>query len=265
MSDIPVRHGLGYSAIAGRWGWFVAFGVLSIVAGFFALGDVVAFTLISTIFIGAALLVTGIFQLVHAFMTKTWSQFGFNVVFGLLYIAGGLLIMQEPVEGSVTITLFLLLALVIGGVLRITVPNWMTSAETARSTQPTAVGPPVEEVPGCVVPVAAGPPVVDREPVLEVMGAGAVDLPGEVIDPVGGVADPLHAPTPTRRRTPKPAKVLARPRAGRVSVMVIDATRRTGSAPTTPSSHGESCPRPDRRRRDNVSKAPESGANGHSM
>ena len=121
MSDIPVRHGLGYSAIAGRWGWFVAFGVLSIVAGFFALGDVVAFTLISTIFIGAALLVTGIFQLVHTFMTKTWSQFGFNVVFGLLYIAGGLLIMQEPVEGSVTITLFLLLALVIGGVLRIVV------------------------------------------------------------------------------------------------------------------------------------------------
>lgn len=123
MSDTAdaARAGLGYSRISGRWGWFVALGVLSIVAGFVAFTDVIAFTLISVIFIGAALLVSGGFQIVHAFATKSWSQFGINVALGLLYVVGGLLIMQEPVEGSMIITLFLLIALVIGGVLRIVI------------------------------------------------------------------------------------------------------------------------------------------------
>lgn len=115
------RHGLGYSRITGKWGWFVALGVVSILAGFIALGDVVAFTLISVIFIGAALLVSGVFQIIHAFATKTWSQFGLNIALGLLYIIGGLLIMQEPVEGSFIITLMLLVTLVIGGIMRVVI------------------------------------------------------------------------------------------------------------------------------------------------
>ena len=116
----PVHHGLGASAhIAAKWGWFVALGILCIVAGVFALGDVVAFTLVSTIFIGAMLLVSGIFQVIHAFATKTWSQFGLNVALGVLYAIGGLLIMDEPVQGSFIITLFLLAALVVGGIFRI--------------------------------------------------------------------------------------------------------------------------------------------------
>ena len=84
--------------------------------GFFALTDVVAFTLVSVIFIGAMLLVSGVFQIIHAFATKTWGQFGLSVAMGLLYIAGGLLIMQEPVQGSFVITLLLLVALVVSGI-----------------------------------------------------------------------------------------------------------------------------------------------------
>ena len=37
----------------------------------FALGNVAAVTLISTVFIGAMLLVGGVFQAIHAFMVKT--------------------------------------------------------------------------------------------------------------------------------------------------------------------------------------------------
>ncbi|MBS0560053.1 MAG: HdeD family acid-resistance protein [Proteobacteria bacterium] len=113
------HHGLGNSArITGKWGWFVALGIVCILAGFFALGDVVAFTLVSVIFIGAMLLVSGVFHLVHAFMVKTWGQVGLNAALGVLYVLGGFLIMNEPVQGSLVITLFLLAALVVGGVIR---------------------------------------------------------------------------------------------------------------------------------------------------
>jgi uncharacterized membrane protein HdeD (DUF308 family) len=116
-SGLP--RGLGYTHIASKWGWFVALGVVLLLAGIFALGDVVAFTLVSVIFIGAMLLVGGIFQIVHAFMTKEWSAFLLDLFVGVLYVLGGFLIMQEPVQGSVVITLLLLAAILVGGIMRI--------------------------------------------------------------------------------------------------------------------------------------------------
>ena len=113
--------GLGYTQVASKWGWFVALGLVLIAAGVFALGDVVAVTLVSVIFIGAMLLVGGIFQIIHAFMTKQWSGFLLNLLVGLLYVIGGFLVMQEPVHGSIIITLLLLAAILVGGITRIVI------------------------------------------------------------------------------------------------------------------------------------------------
>jgi uncharacterized membrane protein HdeD (DUF308 family) len=107
--------------MASRWGWFVALGVVLVLAGIFALGDVVAFTLVSVIFIGAMMLVGGIFQIVQAFMTKGWSAFLLNLFIGVLYVIGGFIIMQEPVQGSIILTLFLLAAILVGGIARIVI------------------------------------------------------------------------------------------------------------------------------------------------
>jgi uncharacterized membrane protein HdeD (DUF308 family) len=124
MSGTPVAKsggGLSYSHVRSKWGWFVALGVALMLLGVFALGDVVGVTLISALFIGAMFLVGGVFQVIHAFMVKTWSGFLMNALGGVLYAIGGVLIMDEPVAGAVVITLFLVLALVIGGILRIVV------------------------------------------------------------------------------------------------------------------------------------------------
>jgi uncharacterized membrane protein HdeD (DUF308 family) len=115
-----MASGLLHPGVASKWGWFVALGLVLIVAGAFALGDTVALTLLSVVFIGAMLLVGGIFQIVHAFMTKTWTAFLLNLVCGAAYVAGGLVIMAEPVEGSIFLTLLLAAALVVGAALRIT-------------------------------------------------------------------------------------------------------------------------------------------------
>lgn len=124
MSDTtsPAPHkGLGYVHVTAKWGWFVALGVVLILAGVFALIETVAVTIASVIFFGAMMAVGGIFQIIHAAMTKHWGSFFLDLLMGLLYTIGGFLIMQEPVQGSLILTLLLIAALVIGGIMRIVV------------------------------------------------------------------------------------------------------------------------------------------------
>jgi uncharacterized membrane protein HdeD (DUF308 family) len=129
MSDLAVT-GSGHRPRT-RWGWFVALGILQLVLGAIAWFDVIAFTIAGVIFIGALLVVAGAFQIVHAFMDRTWGTFALHLLVGVLYVIGGLLLMDEPVQGSVIITLFVAAALIIGGILRIAIglrhrsmPGW---------------------------------------------------------------------------------------------------------------------------------------------
>jgi uncharacterized membrane protein HdeD (DUF308 family) len=114
------------------WGWFVALGIAQIVLGIIAWFDVIAFTIFGVVFIGAMLLVAGVFQIIHAFMDREWRAFVLDLLVGALYVVGGFLLMAEPVQGSLVITLLVAAALVIGGILRIVIaiqhrhmPGWV--------------------------------------------------------------------------------------------------------------------------------------------
>ena len=109
----------GAANIAKKWGWFVALGIAMIALGAAAWLDVVTVTIAGTIFIGASLLVGGALQIIHAFMTKEWRGFILSLFCGILYLGGGLLIMNEPVQGALFLTLLVVAALVVGGVIRI--------------------------------------------------------------------------------------------------------------------------------------------------
>ena len=105
--------------IAKKWGWFVALGIAMIALGVIAWLDVVAVTIAGTIFVGAMLFLGGAFQIIHAFMTKEWRGFIMSLFCGVLYVAGGVLIMNEPEQGALFLTLLVVAALVVGGVVRI--------------------------------------------------------------------------------------------------------------------------------------------------
>jgi uncharacterized membrane protein HdeD (DUF308 family) len=131
VSQAP--RGLGYLHVARNWGWFAALGLGMIAAGLFALDRTVLVTLISVTFIGGAMIAGGVFQLLHAFATKGWGAFALNVAAGLLYIAGGLLAWNEPLQGSLVITILLTVMLVLNGTTRIAMglshremPSWWT-------------------------------------------------------------------------------------------------------------------------------------------
>ena len=109
----------GAANITKKWGWFVALGIAMIALGVIAWLDVVTVTVAGTVFVGASLLVGGVFQIVHAFMTKEWRGFMMSLFCGILYLAGGVLIMSEPMQGALFLTLLVMAALVVGGVVRI--------------------------------------------------------------------------------------------------------------------------------------------------
>jgi uncharacterized membrane protein HdeD (DUF308 family) len=129
MSDLT----LGRSGPRPRtgWGWFVALGIAQLVLGIIAWFDVIAFTIAGVIFIGALLVVAGAFLIVTSFMDREWGSFFLHLLVGILYVIGGFLLMDEPLEGSVVITIFVAVALILGGILRIIIgvqhrhmPGW---------------------------------------------------------------------------------------------------------------------------------------------
>ncbi|MGH7212261.1 MAG: HdeD family acid-resistance protein [Acetobacteraceae bacterium] len=107
------------SSISRKWAWFIALGAVLIALGIIAWLDVVVVTAATVLVIGVALLVGGVFQIIHAFLTREWRGFIFGLLLGVLYVISGLLIMNEPLQGAIVLTLLLAAAVIVGGIVRI--------------------------------------------------------------------------------------------------------------------------------------------------
>lgn len=97
----------------------ILLGIVLIVAGLFVLGDIAVATLISAIFIGIMAMVAGGFEIAHAFWTKGWGGFIWQLLLGALYVAFGIVLISQPVAGALIITYVLGLLLLLSGIIRI--------------------------------------------------------------------------------------------------------------------------------------------------
>src|SRR5262245_41623503 len=104
----------------------ILLGIVLIIAGVFVLGDVVLATIISTIFIGFCAIGGGAFEIIHAFWTKGWGGFVWQILLGLLYIAAGIILVRQPVTGALVLTWVFGIVLLASGLVRIYlgVRNW---------------------------------------------------------------------------------------------------------------------------------------------
>ena len=101
--------------------------VLSIIAWF----DVIALPSPASYSSGALLLVAGVFQIIHAFMDREWGAFILHLLVGLLWrVIGGFLLMDEPPEGSLVITILI----------GVRLGHWRHSAHHRHSTVICQVG-----------------------------------------------------------------------------------------------------------------------------
>jgi uncharacterized membrane protein HdeD (DUF308 family) len=111
-------------------GWLMLLGIALIVLGTLALIAPVIATLAAVLFYGWLLLFAGIAQVVASFATWRWGGFFLHLFMGLIDVAIGVVFLRRPDIGIDVMTLFLIVAFLVGGVFRLIIafslrfPNW---------------------------------------------------------------------------------------------------------------------------------------------
>src|ERR1700686_4544698 len=115
MAQASAKFIIGGKDQAHHWWWFALLGIVLIAGGTFMLGHLTAATIVSPIFIGAAALVLGAFQIVKAFNSRGWGGARRSGALGVLYVFAGTVLWGNPIVGAVSLTLVLAVMLVASG------------------------------------------------------------------------------------------------------------------------------------------------------
>lgn len=112
-------HLIGAEEVRQTWGWFLVLGVVLVLLGMMALGWSVLTTLVSVAIFGWFLLFGGVLSVVNAFLRRRWGGFFLELFAGILYAVFGLMVVGNPAESAVALTLLIAVFLIIGGLFRI--------------------------------------------------------------------------------------------------------------------------------------------------
>ena len=112
------------------WGWYLALGIVLIVLGTIAIGSTFVMTIASVFFFGWLLIIGGIMEVIHAFWHKRWAGFFLDLLTGILYVVAGWMMVTNPAESALLLTLIIAMFLVFEGVFRVVAalaaryPHW---------------------------------------------------------------------------------------------------------------------------------------------
>lgn len=102
-----------------NWAWFLMVGALLVVLGVVAISYSVVATLASVILFGWLLIVAGAFQAAHGFWRRQWGGFFIDLFAGLLSLVVGIMVVGNPAESAVSLTLLVAMFLLVGGIFRV--------------------------------------------------------------------------------------------------------------------------------------------------
>ena len=100
-----------------NWGWLLALGILMIILG--AIAAPVAATIAVQFMLGWLLVITGIAEGIHAFMVRGWRGFLLEILSAVLYLGVVILLLVNPLEGALALTIVLAAFLVVEGIFKI--------------------------------------------------------------------------------------------------------------------------------------------------
>jgi uncharacterized membrane protein HdeD (DUF308 family) len=108
-------------ALREHWKWFLALGIAMAVLGTIAIGSACLATVTVTVtwLFGFLMLGSGIATIVSAFSVDRWSGTLIHLLMGVLYTIVGFMIIDQPVDSAIQITLIIAVFLIVGGVIRI--------------------------------------------------------------------------------------------------------------------------------------------------
>ena len=117
QTDIESAIEAARAQIKRNWGWFLALGIVLVLAGIAAIAFPFLSTIAAKVALGWIFLVTGLFMIVHAFSAGGWRGFLLNLLLGVLYVIAGGWLAFFPFTGIITLTLLLAALFVAEGVL----------------------------------------------------------------------------------------------------------------------------------------------------
>ena len=118
------------TGIRKSWGWFLALGIVQIIAGTLAVGFVLSATLASIVTLGVLLLIAGAAQTAAAVLARDWDGFFLFLLLGLLYGVAGSLTIEHPLFTTESLSLMLAVLFLLVGLFRIAfamvdhLPSW---------------------------------------------------------------------------------------------------------------------------------------------
>jgi len=116
LSDNPFLAGI--EQMQASWGWVLAIGILLMLIGVACIvGDVTA-TFTTVIVFGWLLMIGGVFALIQAFHTRTWSGFFLYLLSALFRGFTGYILVRYPLTGAASLTLILASFFIVGGIFR---------------------------------------------------------------------------------------------------------------------------------------------------
>jgi uncharacterized membrane protein HdeD (DUF308 family) len=104
-----------------HWPWFLALGIAMVLLGTFAIGwaCLTTITVTAAWLVGFLLLGSGIAEVIHSFWIGRWGGMLFHLLIGILYALVGFLILDQPADAAVQLTLIIAVFLIISGIFRV--------------------------------------------------------------------------------------------------------------------------------------------------
>ncbi len=121
QSRVGVTASDELNALKEEWVWFLALGIGLVVVGMIALGATFWVTMGAVAVFGVLLIIAGIGQTVSAFWSPRWRGLLVHMLTGILYLVVGYIVVDNPMESAVALTLLIASFLLVMGVFRIVV------------------------------------------------------------------------------------------------------------------------------------------------
>jgi len=102
-----------------NWGWFLALGIVFVLAGLGAIAFPLVSTIAAKVALGWIFLVGGVLMIVHAFSSSRWQGFLLGLLIGILYLVAGGWLAFFPFTGIITLTILLAALFLAEGVLEV--------------------------------------------------------------------------------------------------------------------------------------------------
>jgi len=119
QTDIESAIEAARAQIRQNWGWFLAMGIVFVLAGLAAIAFPLLSTIATKIFLGWIFLVGGVLMIVHSFSSSRWQGFLLGLLIGVLYVIAGGWLAFFPFTGIITLTILLAALFLAEGVLEV--------------------------------------------------------------------------------------------------------------------------------------------------